>query len=273
MSEEVKPFTMIPNELFEVGLSSLEFRFLVNFIKISKKFNGHSFFGYTELAKANYCGKAAAIKTVKSLQKMGFIEVSSRRNNSQSNDIYLTLNKGFSMCQNGGFGTSNKGYLKDTPSTDEGYLKDTPGYLKDTPHIDLKNKIIKNKIIKKDEGYLKDTPRTEKVAAGSQKATADVAAVRSIANDESAREVTAESQCDLEDFVLVSSFKERFLRYLPNIQLLKIGNDWAVRPYPYFQGNFDKIAGDFCVFFAEKSVHFALLKASTRRAGEIIMNI
>lgn len=277
MSED--SFSKIPTKLFNANLSSLQFRFLCNFIRISGINNGHSFFGYPNLAQINQCGRSAAIRTVKELEQLGFIEVVDRGNRSRSNDILLTLEKGFLRSQNGGFETSKQGYLNDTPNTDGGYLNDTREYLndtreylKDTPYKekDLNNINLNNKT---GEEYLNDTPRAEKVAAGRQKATADVAAVRSIANDEAAREVTAESQCDLEDFVLVSSFKERFLKYLPNIQLLKIGNDWAVRPYPYFQGNFDKIAGDFGAFFAEKSVHFALLKASTRRAGEIIMNI
>ena len=108
---DIRPFTIIPNEIFDVELSSIQFRFLINFIKISKKFNGHSFYGYNELAKANQCGKASAIKTVKELEKMGFIEVSARKNSSQSNDILLTLDKGVLRSQNGGFETSSEGYL------------------------------------------------------------------------------------------------------------------------------------------------------------------
>ena len=80
------------------------------------------------------------------------------------------------------------------------------------------------------------------------------------------------SQCELEDFSLVEDFRKNFEQYKNKIQLIKIGNDWAVRPYSFFQRNFDEIAGDFGEFFAGKSVKFALMKATTRRPGEIIIN-
>ena len=53
---------MVPTEIFEIELTSLQFRFLSNFIRISKINNGHSFFGYPNLAEINQCGRAAACR-------------------------------------------------------------------------------------------------------------------------------------------------------------------------------------------------------------------
>ena len=158
-------YVQIPNELFKANLTSLQFRFLANFIRISGLNNGHSFFGYPNLANINQCGKVAAIKTVQELEKMGFIQVVERGNRSRSNDILLTLDKGLSRL-NSGENDEVEGYLKDTPKANEGYLKDTrgylndtPGYLNDTPHKDLKDLNNINLNNTRIEGYLKDTPR------------------------------------------------------------------------------------------------------------------
>ena len=87
-------FVQIPNDLFKINLSSLQFRALCNFIRISGYNNGHSFFGYEKLAKMNGCQKAAMIKTVKSLEELRFIQLIERANYSKSNDILLTLDAG-----------------------------------------------------------------------------------------------------------------------------------------------------------------------------------
>lgn len=175
-------YVQIPNEIFKANLTSLQFRFLVNFIRISGLNNGHSFFGYPNLANINQCGKVAAIKTVQELEKMGFIQVVERGNRSRSNDILLTLDKGLSRL-NSGENDGIEGYLKDTPNTNEGYLKDTRGYLKDTreylkdtPHKDLKDLNNKNLNNIQAEGYLKDTPTNKKTAGNENIAPADVAA-------------------------------------------------------------------------------------------------
>ena len=173
-------YVQIPNELFKINLSSLQFRFLVNFIRLSVINNGHSFFGYPNLAKINQCGKVAAIKTVKELENMGFIQVIERGNCSRSNDILLTLDKGLSRLNSGGNDERKEGYLKDTPSSNEGYLNDTRGYLNDTreykkntPHKDLKdlNNINLNNIY--NEGCLNDTPRVNSKYIESNDVTFD----------------------------------------------------------------------------------------------------
>ena len=235
-------YVQIPNELFKANLTSLQFRFLANFIRISGLNNGHSFFGYPNLANINQCGKVAAIKTVQELEKLGFIQVVERGNRSRSNDILLTLDKGLSRL-NSGENDEIKGYLKDTPNTKEGYLKDTrgylkdtPGYLKDTPHKDLKdlNNLNLNNI--HGEGYLNHTPTPAESSEEKKIEPADVATGRSMPDGEQVAENSAISeqvapiQTDLEDFCLVEAFFGTFPNLRPWVKFAKVGGYFALQP-------------------------------------------
>lgn len=275
-------YVQIPNELFKANLTSLQFRFLANFIRISGLNNGHSFFGYPNLANINQCGKVAAIKTVQELEKLGFIQVVERGNRSRSNDILLTLDKGLSRL-NSGENDEIEGYLKDTPNTEEGYLKDTrgylkdtPGYLKDTPHKDLKdlNKLNLNNI--HGEGYLKDTPKTEE---GAEKNIApdDVASGRSMPDGEqvaesSARKDEVESaQTELEDFCIVSAFFEVFPAIKPWINISKVGGYIAIQPVGtlgerYFGEVKERAAG----WFALRNIKLVFVPANQKLKGQLL---
>lgn len=100
--------------------------------------------------------------------------------------------------------------------------------------------------------------------------TPDVAGVRSKPINESAKEDFVETQSEITDFLLVDDFKKRFESILLNIRLLKVGNKFAVRPYPSFK-DFDKIKSDIDRFFAEKKEEIFYIKPRHFVAGEIIL--
>lgn len=259
-------FVMIPEELLDVNMSAAQFRALINIIHntySNGKYAGCCCLGYQNLAKLCFTNKPVMIKIVQQLEKMGFVEINRREKFNRSNAIKLTLESGLERCGSD-IGESlpqthtliNERYLKDTDKrylkdTDErylknteGYLKDTEGYLKDTPHIDLKFKNQNLKNNNTERGYLKDTPEGGKggvvndsvlesvqmtAKVGNYIAPADVAAGRSMPNQESARKVQVETQAANDDKSLVEGIKANFKDIAADLELFKVGNQYGLR--------------------------------------------
>ena len=280
-------FVMVPTEIFEIELTSLQFRFLSNFIRISKINNGHSFFGYPNLAEINQCGRAAAIKTVQELEKMGFLKIIERGNKSRSNDILLTLDEGISRLTAGEQG-EEQGYLKNTPNYSEEYLKDTPreslnhtreslnhtrGYDLNTPHKDKDlNKLYLNKNARGEE-YQNITPRV----GSKQLEPADVTAGRTMPNSGCAgsarKEGRAEgAQLDIEDYCLWQDFKLDFSGCYPWLQLVRVQNHLLIRGLGRMgEDILVKAWDEVKAWFAARGVVVEKVGQSQRFSGEIII--
>lgn len=274
-------YVQIPNELFKANLTSLQFRFLANFIRISGLNNGHSFFGYPNLANINQCGKVAAIKTVQELEKMGFIQVVERGNRSRSNDILLTLDKGLSRL-NSGENDEVEGYLKDTPKANEGYLKDTrgylkdtPGYLNDTPHKDLKdlNNINLNNIY--GEGYLKDTPKTEE-GAEENIAPDDMTSGRTMpsqqAGERLAKRVSADPLAAKDEVLSVwRDCEAHFKDISADLELFQVGKSFGIRKKSKFALTDDIRAQEVQSWLSERGIIATVIDSGKHYLGEIVI--
>ena len=272
MSED--SYIKIPTEIVKNhNISNLEFRVLANIVFLSSYNNGHSFLGSFKLSSMCGIGRAALRKALSNLETMHLISISQRGNYSRSNDILLTIQDGVKFLQNGGSAKTPEVDLKDSPRVD---LKDSPVDLKEPPYkdINLNNINLNNK---KTEVDLKEPPKKE-IKANNHIATGDVAPVRSMPENESAKNEVAACQCELEDYLLADGFFDRFKDLKPWVEVVKWCYDWGfdyiVRPAGR-GGMFSKKIAENRVeiekFFAEKKQKITVFSQKTRKIGEIII--
>ena len=173
-------FIKLPEELLDADITAAQFRILANLIKYSFD-DGHSYIGYTKLAEVCFTNKSFIIKSIKELEKKGFIQVTHRGTFSRSNDIKLTFENGIKNFRKSGgdySGKSPKGCLNSTPKgclndTPRGCLNDTHGCLNDTPYKDKRFKYQDLNLNTREEGCLNDTPRVNSKYIESNDVTFD----------------------------------------------------------------------------------------------------